>query len=214
MFTIIGSKGNLGSLLMKIFPGSSGIDRDNVESTQKYLSKSDYAFLAVPLNEEKKIISENTAFNGFIDLSSVKSEVTEYKNKLISIHPLFGPLSYGKIKDIIFINDISYSGSFDIVKQLFPGYNIIEMTADEHDKLIAEIMVKPYIFSYISTANSSNIRTNSYNKYLEIYNIKKEENPDIFLNTVVLNKYTSDIINEISGNLEGLKRLIKDRGRG
>ena len=86
MFTIIGSKGNLGSLLMKIFPGSSGIDRDNVESTQKYLSKSDYAFLAVPLNEEKKIISENTAFNGFIDLSSVKSEVTEYKNKLIIIN--------------------------------------------------------------------------------------------------------------------------------
>ncbi len=212
MFTIIGSKGNLGSLLMRIFPGSGGIDLDNKEDTQEYLLKSEYAFLAVPLKEEKRIISENPTFKGFIDLSSVKSEIMEYKNKLISIHPLFGPLSYGKIRDLIFIKDISYSGSLEIVKQLFPGYNIIDMTADEHDRLIGEIMVKPYIFSYISTTNDSQIRTNSYNRYLDICNIKKEENPDIFLDTIILNKYAPEIINEMSSKLEDLKKLIKDRG--
>ena len=96
--TIIGSKGNLGSVLLRLFPDSYCIDINNKNELNKYLEISDYAFLSVPINEEKNIIKNNPDFKGFIDLSSVKGEMAEFKNRIISIHPLFGPLSYEKKK--------------------------------------------------------------------------------------------------------------------
>ncbi|WP_061950646.1 hypothetical protein [Acidiplasma cupricumulans] len=62
MFTVVGSKGNLGSLLMKIFPDSYGVDVDNEEKLFNYLKKSDYAFLAIPPDQEENIINKYKFF--------------------------------------------------------------------------------------------------------------------------------------------------------
>ncbi len=209
--TIIGSKGNLGSVLLKLFPDSYCIDINNKNELNKYLEISDYAFLSVPINEEKNIIKNNPDFKGFIDLSSVKGEMAEFKNRIISIHPLFGPLSYEKNIDIIFINDISYENSIIVIKKLFKNYNVIPMKYDEHDKLISEILVKPYILSYISDSLNSEIKTNSYIKFIETYNIKNNENIENFMNTIVLNRNSYKIIEEMEHKLNLLKKSIKYR---
>ncbi len=209
--TIIGYKGNLGSVLLKFFPDSYCVDIDNQEELNKYLKISDYAFLALPINEEKNIIKNNLNFNGFIDLSSVKNEMLEFKNRIISIHPLFGPLSYKENKDIIFINDISYDNSIYIIKKLFKGYNIITMSSEEHDVLMSEIMVKPYILSYISDSLNSKIKTNSYIKFLCLYNIKNNETIENMLNTIILNKNSYKIIEDMENKLNVLKKSIKYR---
>jgi Prephenate dehydrogenase len=88
----------------------------------------------------------------------------EFSEHIISIHPLFGPESYEKNRNMIFINDISSKNSLSIIKELFYGYNIISMTAVEHDRLIGELLVKPYIFSYISDPSNPGVVTGSYTK--------------------------------------------------
>ncbi|WP_287950264.1 hypothetical protein [Acidiplasma sp.] len=210
MFTVVGSKGNLGSLLMKIFPDSYGVDVDNEEKLFNYLKKSDYAFLAIPPDQEENIINKYKFFTGFIELSSVKLRFLKFKNSIISIHPLFGPRSYGKIKDIVFINDISPPDSMGKIQNIFPDYNIISLSADKHDRLMSEILVKPYIISMISRPQNGSIKTSSYEKYLDLCSISSQESKEILYDTILMNKYTQNVIDEIQGGLDYIKNLIKN----
>jgi prephenate dehydrogenase/chorismate mutase/prephenate dehydrogenase len=208
---IIGSKGRLGKTLLKIFPDASGIDIDNSDNLELELKKADFTFLAVPLEATLNIIRSFPEYNGFIDLTSVKSKIMEFSEHIISIHPLFGPESYEKNRSMIFINDISSKNSLSIIKELFYGYNIISMTAVEHDRLIGELLVKPYIFSYISDASNPGVVTGSYTKFLEIEKIKENESPGVLLDTIKYNAMSGEIIVNMEKKLDELKKLIGNR---
>ena len=207
---VMGSNGRLGKTLMKIFPDAHGIDIENSYHMEAELKEADFAFLALPVEATLNIIKRFPEYEGFIDLTSVKSKMTSFSRHIISLHPLFGPESYEKNKSIIFINDISRINSLDDIKNMFPGYNIISMDAEEHDTLMGEILVKPYILSYISESFNSDIVTGSYSKFLEIEKIKYKENPGVFIDTIKYNNNSREIINEIEKKLQDLKKLIGD----
>ncbi len=207
---IIGSKGRLGKTLMGIFPDSRGIDiGDNTMNRE--LEEADIAFLAVPLNVTLDIINKYPDYRAFVDLTSVKSPVKKYSGTIISIHPMFGPSSYRANKDIIFINDISTEKSINIISGLFREYNIISLTADQHDELMGELLVKPYILSYICDASESKIETNSHKKLLEFLSIKQNENQEILLDTIRYNENAQIIIDEMEERIAYLKKLIGNR---
>ncbi len=208
---IIGSEGRLGITLMHIFPNSAGIDTGNEDLLEQELGKAQIAFLAVPLNATLDIINRYPDYRGFVDLTSVKSPIKRFSGKVISMHPMFGPSSYITNKDILFINDISPANSLEVMLDLFGGYNITSVTADEHDKLMAELLVKPYILSYISDSREMKIETSSHKKLLELIGIKYAENQDIMLDTIKFNKYTQPIIQEIEEKLGNIKNLIGNR---
>ncbi len=207
---VMGSNGRLGKTLMKIFPDAHGIDIENSYHMEAELKEADFAFLALPVEATLNIIKRFPEYEGFIDLTSVKSKMTSFSRHIISLHPLFGPESYEKNKSIIFINDISRINSLDDIKNMFPGYNIISMDAEEHDTLMGEILVKPYILSYISESRNSDIVTGSYSKFLEIEKIKYKENPGVLIDTIKYNTNSREIINEIEKKLQDLKKLIGD----
>ena len=207
---VMGSNGRLGKTLMKIFPDAHGIDIENSYHMEAELKEADFAFLALPVEATLNIIKRFPEYEGFIDLTSVKSKMVNFSRHIISLHPLFGPESYEKNKSIIFINDISRINSLDDIKNMFPGYNIISMDAEEHDTLMGEILVKPYILSYISESFNSDIVTGSYSKFLEIEKIKYKENPGVFIDTIKYNNNSRGIINEIEKKLQDLKKLIGD----
>ncbi len=208
---IIGSKGRLGKTLMKLFPDSSGIDIENFDNLEYELQKADFAFLAVPLEATLDIIKSFPVYSRFIDLTSIKSKMKEFSGRIISIHPLFGPESYETNKTIIFVNDISNIDSLYKIKKLFNGYRIISMNAREHDSLMGELLVKPYIISYISEAYNTGIVTSSYNKFLEIEKIKYNENWETLLDTIRYNAGSEEIIDRIQKKLDELKKLIGNR---
>ncbi len=208
---IIGSEGHLGSTLMKMIPGAEGIDRSFENSIDKIIYKYDLAFLAVPSNVSESIINRNKNYSGFVDLSSVKGNMEKYSGKIISIHPLFGPNSYRENKSIIFINDISKNNSLETIETVFNDYNIISMNSAEHDRIMIDLLVKPYIMSYISNYNDPGIWTGSFKKFISVSNIKNDENKDVFLDTIIRNKNSIEIIEEMENKLEDLKILIKNR---
>ena len=207
---IIGSKGRLGKTLMDIFPEATGIDL-NDNTLGEELEKAEIAFLAVPLNVTLDIINKYPEYRTFVDLTSVKSPMKKYSGKIISIHPMFGPSSYKTNKDILFINDISSVNSIKTVSGLFEKYNIISLTADQHDELMGELLIKPYILSYICDGGESNIETNSHKKLLELLSIKDNENKEIMLDTIICNENTKKIIDEMEKRLKYIKKLIGNR---
>jgi len=89
-----------------------------------------------------------------IDVATVKKHTSELCRKLcsgnrfISIHPMFGPESYKKYRgDVsgfrIVVTDYALQNdTYQMLKAQFArlGFSIIEMTADEHDKRLAETL--------------------------------------------------------------------------
>jgi prephenate dehydrogenase len=208
---IIGSNGRLGRTLMHIFPGSTGIDKVNEALLEQEIRKAQLVFLAVPLNATLDIINRYQDYGGFVDLTSVKAPLKKFNGKIISMHPMFGPWSYLTNKNILFINDISPDSTLKMIRDLFDGYNIIPVSADDHDKLMAELLVKPYILSYISDSHEMKTETSSHRKLLELSEIKYAENMDIMLDTIQFNKNTQSVIEEVEEKLDNIKKLIGNR---
>ncbi|USN89002.1 MAG: prephenate dehydrogenase/arogenate dehydrogenase family protein [Candidatus Nomurabacteria bacterium] len=89
-----------------------------------------------------------------IDVATVKKHTSDLCNKycdgrrFISTHPMFGPVSYKKHDGVvkgfrIVVTDYALKNdTYQLLKRKFAGlgFDIIEMTADEHDKRLAETL--------------------------------------------------------------------------
>ena len=105
-----------------------------------------------------------------VDVATVKKHTSELCHKycdgrrFISTHPMFGPVSYKKHRgDVsgfrIVVTDYALQNdTYQMLKQQFAdlGFSIIEMTADEHDKRLAEtLFLTHYIAQSIVQADFS-----------------------------------------------------------
>ncbi|MCA9356766.1 prephenate dehydrogenase/arogenate dehydrogenase family protein [Candidatus Nomurabacteria bacterium] len=124
----------------------------------KTVAQSDIVILCRAINEyEEQLISvlEHASSETIIvDVATVKLYTSKllYKycinNKFISIHPMFGPDSYKKYKGdvngftIVVTDYVLRNDGYQVLKDTFAslGFNIIEMTADEHDKRFSETL--------------------------------------------------------------------------
>lgn len=137
-----------------------------------------------------------------------------FRDRIISIHPLFGPRSFldDELRNIVFIKDISPSGSIDLVKKLFPGFNIIEMTASEHDALVAKLQVAPYLISILANMINCNteLKTRS-KKVLEMMaGVCNDQNRDVLLDTISRNPFSMDIIKEVQEKINEMVSELSD----
>ncbi|EQD37060.1 prephenate dehydrogenase [mine drainage metagenome] len=140
----------------------------------------------------------------------------QFRNRVISIHPLFGPRSFNEndLRNVVFVTDISPAGSIKLVKQLFQGFNVIEMTASEHDKLAAKVQVAPYLISILANLVNSNtdLKTRS-KKILEMMaGISIEQNWNVLLDTIARNPFSMDILKEIEEKIKQLGGELSDSG--
>lgn len=147
---------------------------------QKFFSLDDTAACDVVLlcggigeYEEQlaNILPHTTEDTILVDVATVKKYPTEIFKRLagdrhwVSCHPMFGPESYKKtngdvsgyrivVTDYTLIND-DYHQIKDFLSRL--GLVVIEMSADEHDKLLAEtLFLTHYIAQSIDTAGFTN----------------------------------------------------------
>ena len=161
--------GNFGEFMLELgqrfFPGvefrvhSRRFEPDNKKFFDlKTAAQSDVVILCDGIDEyeERMIAALEHALptSVIIDVATVKKHTSELCRKhcagrsFISTHPMFGPTSYKKHKESvdgfrIVVTD--YALQNDMYQQLKSqfagfGFNIIEMTADEHDKRLAETL--------------------------------------------------------------------------
>ena len=211
---IVGSRGRLGSVLTSMFTTAGhiavGIDLSNAGSLDEEIRVADVALLAVPIAESVRLLKKYTLECPIIETSSVKEPFKEFRNRVISIHPLFGPLSVGEegMNNIAFISDISPAGSIDIVKSLFPDSNIVPMTAEGHDLLAVQLQVIPYIMSILSSRImvDTDVSTHSRKALASLAKVSQVQNGEVLKDTIRLNPFSRsafthilETLNEIGG---------------
>ena len=124
----------------------------------KMTAQSDVVILCDGISEYEDrmlaVLQHTLPSTVLIDVATVKKYTSELCHKhcdnrrFISTHPMFGPSIYKKYKgDIsgfrIVVTDYSLrNDQYQLLKQQFAdfGFSIVEMTADEHDKRLAETL--------------------------------------------------------------------------
>lgn len=161
--------GNFGAFLhelgQRFFPGVSfRIHSRRHEPDQeiffdlKTAAQSDVVILCDGISEYEErmlaVLEHALPESILIDVATVKKHTSELCRKycdghrFISTHPMFGPVSYKKHRgDVsgfrIVVTDYALKNdTYQMLKQKFAdfGFNIIEMTADEHDKRLADTL--------------------------------------------------------------------------
>ena len=173
------------------------------------LHQFDLCFLAVPINEVGGYAHKIRGIP-LVEISSVKSEMKRLRGKVVSIHPMFGPRSIGdsRYRNIIFITDISPENGMDTVKSVFPGFRITGMTADEHDRAMADLLVKPYLFSMLADSmkeGPGTITGSSYSLFLQLAALSESESRSVMEDTIRLNPYSLQVLDEMIGGIAGLR---------
>lgn len=156
---IIGGTGQMGSLFAKAFQeaeieviiSSRKTEITNIEATKK----ADIIIVTVPIRHTKKTIEEITPYlkEGAMitDFTSVKikpckamqnttNDDNYHKYEIIGGHPLFGPSAGFEGQNFILCpvkKGEYYVWYKEFLKDL--GLNVVEMTAEEHDKNMAII---------------------------------------------------------------------------
>ncbi len=215
---VVGSSGRFGATLRHLFKDNGheviGVDIQDYGKLKEELKTAELIFLAVPASVALDIINEFGPTKKIIEISSSKDPFKIFAGKIISIHPLFGPLSLDdqKMRNILFINDISFLGSEDIISGLFPDYNIIPMKSDEHDHLMIELQVIPYVISMLSSriSNKTELKTRSRIIMDQMSDVCSLQGSLTLLDTIRLNPFSKDAIETVVKTIDELRGEIFD----
>jgi prephenate dehydrogenase/chorismate mutase/prephenate dehydrogenase len=216
---IIGSRGRMGSTLCNILSASRhtliGIDTHNKDVLDDLIDRADLAIIATPFDVTVEYLDHLSSRVKCIELTSAKSAMHAFRNRVISLHPLFGPWSYGdkELRNIVFISDISPPGSLKFVRNLFKGFSVIAMTADEHDDLVSKIQVLPYILSLLADQVNADthLRTRSKRILDSMAAICREQNRTVLMDTITRNPYSIGILKAIEEKMTVLGGELTDR---
>jgi len=200
--SIIGSDGRLGTSLKKVM--NNRLDYvycNSKHCDEKAIMESDVSVLAVPIAEAIKILDIYSTKKLIIETCSVKTPFRKYKGHIVSIHPLFGPLSYQKRKKILVIKDLSIPNYGIVLDELFPGYEFLEMDLEEHDEIMAIAQAIPYLLSLSVNVPEINIDMNSYNALRKLINLRENENPEVMRDSIQLNPFAKPLIRKLIENV-------------
>ena len=211
---MLGSSGNFGSALTNYLRKNghrvSGMERG--QRSPAPTDEFDACFLAIPLKEAIEFLEANS-HPKIIEICSVKTPMTRFRDRVISIHPMFGPISIGNpdFRNIIYVDDISPPNSIGIIEELFPDFSIESMSADEHDRLMVELLVKPYLTSILASAISKPVQwktsCTSHKAFQKLASISANESRGVLNDTIRHNPYSRQALDELK---ESLATLMKE----
>jgi prephenate dehydrogenase len=165
---IIGAGGRMGSWITKYFVNNKNFSikvyDKNMDSIERQVNikieidfnmcikDSDIVILCIPLRISPQMIAECSQKmkpnSVLIDISSIKSKsfksLAKIQNSIspICIHPMFGPgASHTSRLKTIFIPVRNYTKEVELVRQLFPNFEILPIeNAIKHDHIMAVVL--------------------------------------------------------------------------
>lgn len=214
---VVGYTGRFGSAAMRLLgeAGHTVIPVHGLDFTDRILDSVDYALLAVPVHAALTIAGDCKDPGKLVEICSVKSPFRPFAGNIISIHPLFGPLTLnsGNQRNIIYIDDLSTPGSIGIIKQMFPGSSITSMSSSCHDRTMIDLLVRPYILSMLADSSGkaeTDLTTRSSGMLSEFESIYEDESRDIMMDTISMNPYSMDILVKIRDRLGSIIENVEN----
>lgn len=157
MKVLIVSNDNLIYRIVKEYLNKKGhqIERNGSTDVQEITSASagyDFVILNGKISINRRVI-ENTSKRGrIIDLSLSKGVMKRYEGQITSLSIVAVPSKNGEEERFRFLlaKDISMPESENIIGDLFGMINLESFTSTEIDKIVSEILVKPYLMALLS----------------------------------------------------------------
>jgi len=192
------------------------------------LREVDAAIIAVPIRETSKLVEKaaNLMKHGILmEISSLKLPIIESMKRLpegitpISIHPLFGPRTKDlKGEKIVLIPLRSPDQELEIVKRFFEGAELLALTAEEHDRLMAYILSLTHILSLAAAISIEEdlekllkYSGKSFKLLAQMMNSTLEESSELFSQIIIMNKFSIKPILNIFDELEKILNAIKSK---
>jgi len=236
---IIGGTGKLGGLFRKIFE-EEGFEvlvssRTTSLSKEELIRKSDIIIVSVPIKSTIPVIREITPFikegKLLMDLTSLKvgpiNEMLKSKADVLGAHPLFAP-SIGDVRGqtiILCPQRISNKELYQKVNFILTnrGANIVEMTPEEHDKMMAVIQGLTH-FSAIALCHCMKDLNFDIKKSFEctspVYRLTLDmagrilnQEPELYADISLLNPITPEILLQYIKSAETLFKKIQTKDR-
>ncbi|HOM95591.1 MAG: prephenate dehydrogenase/arogenate dehydrogenase family protein [Candidatus Methanofastidiosa archaeon] len=236
---IIGGTGKLGGLFRKIFE-EEGFEvlvssRTTSLSKEELIRKSDIIIISVPIKSTIPVIREITPFikegKLLMDLTSLKvgpiNEMLKSKADVLGAHPLFAP-SIGDVRGqtiILCPQRISNKELYQKLNFIFTnrGANIVEMTPEEHDKMMAVIQGLTH-FSAIALCHCMKDLNFDIKKSFEctspVYRLTLDmagrilnQEPELYADISLLNPITPEILLQYIKSAETLFKKIQTKDR-
>lgn len=183
------------------------INAANSESVNKILPEYDYVILNHRTSLNRRILEGINDKTRIVDLSVAKTPMLRYKGEIISM-ALLNCISNDIDKteyELSIIKDVSTENAAGVASQIFPNVVLVERTAEEHDRLMSEILVKPYILSLL-TRKVTNLdqvpRTGEYEMALELSRYVTNYNVDHIRDLLRNNPFTPEIFAKMEENLK------------
>lgn len=216
--------GSLGQLLHKYIPSSLPTVIVDVDTSAKIsdLGSCDVIFLSIPVQSYKSVLPElakhikQTAL--IVDVCSVKIVPTKliethfpnHSNTLLS-HPLFGPESAKdnlQGQQLVVCDEKGSAAQFtDLLQSMF-GLDIVRMSADDHDKHMADMHAITFYLAKgldMYGTNYKQIHTPSYDWLIGLAELDKHHSAALLETIQVYNPYAKEARRKLLGLLEELE---------
>jgi prephenate dehydrogenase/chorismate mutase len=197
------------------------------------LLQSDLIVVAIPISETmseiRKLLygtNEGVQTKGIIEVSSIKGEISSQRIErprvpIISIHPLFGasaPLFARNMIAVIKPDNARDKSGLRLIKQIFPHYDVLQISAREHDKDMAVLLSLPHLFAIVFadvvsrngfSKTRSKLVTPSYSAMKEFATRTLSENPDVYFEIQAKNKFARGVIKNLADSLDRISHYLE-----
>ncbi len=158
------------------------------------------------------------------DIASVKGNLPAFYReagfRFVSVHPMFGPtfadLNELSKQNAVIISDSDGEGR-DFFRQLFGrlGLNVFEYSFSEHDVMMAYSLTLPFVSSMVfaSCVSSEAVPGTTFQHHLEVARGLLSED-DFLLSEIIFNPHSLAQLEKISGRLNFLWHIIRNRDTG
>ena len=158
------------------------------------------------------------------DIASVKGTLPAFYReagfRFVSVHPMFGPtfadLNELSKQNAVIISDSDGEGK-DFFRQLFGrfGVNVFEYSFNEHDVMMAYSLTLPFVSSMVfaSCVSAETVPGTTFKHHLEVARGLLSED-DFLLSEIIFNPHSLAQLEKISGRLNFLWHIIRNRDTG
>jgi prephenate dehydrogenase len=158
------------------------------------------------------------------DVASVKGELPKFYReagfRFVSLHPMFGP-TFASLTDLqkenaVIISDSDHEGK-GFFRKFFQhlGVRLFEYSFSEHDVMMAYSLTLPFVSSMVfaSCVSADTVPGTTFKRHLDVARGLLSED-DFLLAEIIFNPHSLAQLEKISGRLNFLWHIIKNRDTG
>lgn len=185
------------------------VSLDGTQSIQEIEALSrdaDFIVLNHTTSMNRRIIDNLDQREKVIELSLAKAPMKRYSGSIISLSLIDRKLPDGRFEMVpVLITDISREGSGDALDTILAGKDYLTMESGEHDKIVAEVLVKPYIISLLArkvTKPDQELFSREYGRILELSKSVTNYNINHIRDIIRNNPNSGDVFGKMEENLK------------